>query len=441
MFTHQQTIRYTIVLFLTCGAFLTVQCGPERNQPRPADVAPATVRWSTWEMTSQAEQTLVEQFRETYPQVEFDRSAMNGWIGDILEETTPPDLFNIDAGQELDELISQNRVADLSEVWDQSGLQEQIPLSLRLLSERDGKQFYVPFGFGWVGIYYNKQTFADHGLQPPETWDEFLQICATLYDAGERPLALSGSEPWVTNFWFEYLNLRLNGPAFHRGLLTGREHYNDPRVRTVLETWKQLFDNGYFVESPHTLGSLDMVAALVRNERAQDLTRQKAVMVLADTYNTSQLPTLFLDELDFFRFPIMDPSIPKGEIVYPFGYAVPLGADHVPQATAFLLHLSTPEAQALIAQEGVFSGTTYAPFRQDVDMTLLRSSQRKAIEMLSESDEAIPHMWAAMHGSVWGTMSYEFTRFAREPHDVDIFLEKLEEARERGIAAGHLTQE
>ncbi|MCB0187778.1 MAG: carbohydrate ABC transporter substrate-binding protein, partial [Caldilineaceae bacterium] len=414
------------LLFLICSALLTAQCGPAGNDSRPAEVAAGTIRWRTWEMSSQAETTLIEQFRELYPQVEFERKGMNGALTDIFGETPLPDLFNSDAGQELDALIRQNRVADATEIWIKSGLQEQIPASLKQLTERDGKQFYVPFGFGWVGIYYNKQVFADYGLTPPATWEEFLQICDTLRANGETPLAISANEPWSNYLWFEYLNLRLNGPDFHRGLLTGRERYDDPRVRTVLETWQSLFTNDYYVENPQLLGGMDMIAALVRNERARDLTREKAVMALTETYNSSQLPQLFLDELGFFRFPIVNPDIPVAEVVYPFGYGVPIGADHIPQAMAFLTYLSTPEAQVIIAQEGIFSGVTYAPVRRDVDMSLLRTDQQQALAMLDETAVAVPHMWLALPGTVWGGISYEFTRFVREPHDVEIFMEQAE---------------
>lgn len=429
------------MLFLVVMLCLTASCGPEAAAPRPADLGAATIRWRTWEPTTQVEKLLIEQFQASYPQVTFDRRGIEEPIGNILQEMPLPDLVNIDAGADYTAMIRQNRIADVTEVWTASGLQEQVPASLQRLSERDGKQFYVPYGFGWVGIYYNKQTFADYGLQPPDTWAQFIQICDTLLANGETPLALAGNEPWVTYLWFEYLNLRLNGPTFHRGLLTGKEHFADPRVYAVLETWKSLFDRGYFIAKPQLMGSLAMMAALVRNERAQSLTREKAVMVLADTYNSSQLPPVFMAELDFFPFPVMDATVPRVEVVYPFGYAVPIGADHIPQAMAFLAHLSTPAAQALVAQEGIFAGTAYAPARADIDPAQLRPDQQQALALLAESDAVIPHMWLALPGGVWGMMTYEFTRFVSKPHDVQIFIEKLDAIQQKAVANGQLSGE
>lgn len=438
----QQHRSRVVCLFLLLAllSFFTVQCGAEEAS-RPAEVVPATLRWRTWELGSQAEEALMAQFNEQYPQIEFERKDQDESLQALLATSPLPDLLNIDASHEFNALVRQGAVADLTELWDTAGLLAQVPASLQKLTEHEGKQFYIPFGFGWIGMYYNKQVFADYNLQPPQTWAEFITICETLRANGENPLAISGNEPWASYVWFEYLNLRLNGPEFHRGLLTGKEQFDDARVRTVLETWRSLFTNGYYVEKPQALGSLNAVAALVRNERAKVLTREKAVMVLSDTYNVSQLPALFLEELDFFRFPIMDSSWPVVEAVNPFGYAVPSGADHVPQALAFLTHLSTPQAQALIAKESFFSGVTYAPARADVDPALLRADQRRALTLLQETDEAVPTLWLALPRPVWGMMLSEFSRFLREPHDVDIFLQKLEEIRQKAVANGQLSGE
>lgn len=438
---QRSAFRMKLFVLLAGCLLFTAHCGPAGNQPKPADVPAATVRWYTWETSSPAEATVMEQFQESYPHIEFERNGLDRPIEDLLDESPLPDLFTTDTDHAFSKLIRQNRVADVTEVWSQSGLQEQVPLSLQQVTERDGKQFYVPFGFGWAGFYYNKQIFADYGLNPPETWDEFLQICDTLKANGETPLSIGSGEAWISYLWFEYLDLRMNGPDFHRALLNGRERFDDLRVRNVLVTWQSLFDKGYYVENPQYIGELDILIALVRNERARDLTREKAVMTLTETYNSGQVPALFMDELGFFRFPIMDPALPVAEVVYPFGYAVPVGADHIPQAMAFLSHLSTPEAQSIIAQEGFWGGIIYAPARRDVDQSVLRPDQQQALEMLDESAEAVPHMWLALPRTVWGGISFQFTSFVRGPQDVDGFIQTAQAAQDRGIASGELTQE
>lgn len=430
-------IAVNLCLFL---ALLLTSCGPEDETQKRAEVAPATIHWITWDRSSPAEQILIKQFQEQYPSMEFKRDEFNYRWEELLKETPSPDLLNMDVGNGLDAMIRQNQAADLTELWEQTGLLKQVPTTLQKLSEHNGKQYYLPFGFGWVGIYYNKQVFAKYNLQEPQTWEEFIQVCETLRANGETPLSISGNEPWSSYEWFEYLNLRLNGPEFHRGLLTGKERFDDARVRTVLETWKSLFDNGYFIENPQLMGSLSALTALVRGEKVVQLTREKAVMALSDAYNISQLPAPFQAELDFFRFPIMDPALPKAEAINAFGYVIPVGAEHIPQTLAFLSHLSTPAAQAIVAQAGLFSSVTYAPARMDVDPARLRVDQRKALEMLQATDETVPLMWLALPDTMWGMMTYSFDRFVRD-QEVDVMIQKFEEARQMAEKKGLFVQE
>ena len=40
------------------------------------------------------------------------------------------------------------------------------------------------------GVFYNKDIFADAGVEVPTTWEEFMAVCQTLVDKGYQPLAL-----------------------------------------------------------------------------------------------------------------------------------------------------------------------------------------------------------------------------------------------------------
>lgn len=99
----------------------------------------------------------------------------------------------------------------------------------------------------WNPIWYHTDIFAEHGLEPPETWEELLQICDTLHAEGYIPitLATSGWAPPMAR-WFTILNMRLNGPAFHERLMRGEERYDDERVRQALEHWATMIDHNCF---------------------------------------------------------------------------------------------------------------------------------------------------------------------------------------------------
>lgn len=58
------------------------------------------------------------------------------------------------------------------------------------------------------GVFYNKDIFADCGVEVPTTWDEFLAVCKTMVDKGYQPLALDGT---YADFTFGYHLERMLG--------------------------------------------------------------------------------------------------------------------------------------------------------------------------------------------------------------------------------------
>jgi raffinose/stachyose/melibiose transport system substrate-binding protein len=48
------------------------------------------------------------------------------------------------------------------------------------------------------GIIYNREIFAEHGLEPPTTWDELIEICETLDAAGVTPFYGTLADAWTT---------------------------------------------------------------------------------------------------------------------------------------------------------------------------------------------------------------------------------------------------
>ena len=50
--------------------------------------------------------------------------------------------------------------------------------------------------------FYNVEIFEKVGVQPPKTWDEFIDVCAKIQEAGYQPLAVAGD---FQSFWAEQM--------------------------------------------------------------------------------------------------------------------------------------------------------------------------------------------------------------------------------------------
>lgn len=68
---------------------------------------------------------------------------------------------------------------------------------------RDGKIYASSSEGSMIGYFYNKDLFAQAGIDAPAaTWDEFWQQCDQLKAAGITPLALDTADSaWVTSLW------------------------------------------------------------------------------------------------------------------------------------------------------------------------------------------------------------------------------------------------
>ena len=53
-----------------------------------------------------------------------------------------------------------------------------------------------------MGYFYNKDMFAQVGISPAKTWDEFFSNCEKLSAAGITPMSMDTADSgWVTSLW------------------------------------------------------------------------------------------------------------------------------------------------------------------------------------------------------------------------------------------------
>jgi ABC-type glycerol-3-phosphate transport system substrate-binding protein len=430
-----------VLLTLLLVLLLATHCGSEEGLGEPEAAQPAELRWVTFDPNSQVEELLADKYHEAHPNITFKREQ-NQFGSNPLSDPQLPDLMTYSLGNEFDEAIRNGQLADLTEVWNEAELEGKLIANLDALTlnEADGQRYLLPAAFSWAGFYYNKAIFEQYGLTPPQTWDEFVEICSTLYNNAERALAIPGSDSYSYTLWFDYLNLRINGAEFHQGLQAGRESYEDPRVFEVLETWGNLFKEGYVVEVPQSVSDLSAITALVRGDDGM-LNGEEAVMVLMDTYSISQTPRKFLDELGFFPFPVINPEIPTVEPVGVLGYVVPANSDHGAAAQYFLAYLSSAEAQAMFAQEIMFDGATFAPARADLDDDFLTDDAKSGQELIQGAAEVVPFTFTSMPNAMWAGFSLGYQRFLYREYDPKSVIEVLEKARLDAIESGVFVQQ
>ena len=327
-----------------------------------------------------------------------------------LNSSNPPDVLTWYAGSVARDYARKGFLLDVSDLWSGSGACAGFSSALKELSSgTNGKQIFVPTSYYWWGVFYRKSAFQKWGVRPATTWDEFLALCKTLKGKGVNPLTMgTGSTAWVASGWFDYLDLRINGPTFHRELLAGKHAFDGPEVKNVMKYYAQLLP--YFDPKGRSYSWQDAVTPLVN---------KSAAMYLIGAFVTSAVPAGVTDDLDFFRVPVIDPKQPVAEEAPTDGFFASAKSKNVKGAKDLLSYLASPSAQQQYIALAKSSNLPTSPKVSTKDFSPL---VQKGIKFLAETDQITQFFNRDSSDELQTTADTALTKFLDSPGQVDKIL-------------------
>ncbi|WP_058893954.1 ABC transporter substrate-binding protein [Herbaspirillum rubrisubalbicans] len=366
-------------------------------------------------------QSTVDEFKKANPDVDVKVSFMEeeaykvqlpGWLS-----TQAPDIINWHNGERMAFYASRGLLEDLSEDWKKNGW-DSTYASTKEASSWQGKQYSAPTVYYSWGMFYRKDLFKKVGIaSEPKTWDEFLEACKKLKAAGIAPVAVGGRDAWTLAGWFDYLDLRINGNAFHQQLMAGDIAYTDPRVKKVYTTWKSLIDNKIFIDNAL---SYDLDGA------QPFLFQGKAAMMLMGTFIAKGFPAKLAPEMGYFQFPIIDANVPTAEEGPTESIHIPAKARNKADAHRFIAFVGTPAISAKLAEGlGSLPANSKSPAPADPISRIgfdILSNAKGGISQFYDRDMTKEMADEGMKG---------MQKFVSDPSKLDDVLNELEQSRKR----------
>lgn len=247
-----------------------------------------------------------------------------------IELYNMPEIKNRTYVESLKILAAQEEFYDIVELREtgtvaDAGLLAPVPESVYSLVENPGMYggvcYGVPRYFSTLGIIYNRDIFEELGLDTPDTYEEFLDICASLASAGYDPLALGAADVWHMKFWGNYL--------FRNYIVTedGDIRWTTERAEKMLSDYRRLAERGFIDESCRTVSD---------SQTAQELSSGRAAMVYTGPWMLSQIESLnpqvrlgffFLPGADGVTYAVADSNVE-------WGISAKTAADHGKMAAA-----------------------------------------------------------------------------------------------------------
>lgn len=375
-----------------------------------------------WDMKNLSEYQASSSLRLSYKGTNLYRSPVPNNIRSSFEGKYQADVVHSFIGGDYVRLIREGKIADISYLWEEHEWSEVFSKPFKRMASFDGKQYFLPMAYQWNPIWYRKDIFEKEGLQPPESWDELLELCQQLSELGYTPFTIAVQQwPPPVARWFTILNLRLNGPNFHDRLMQGEVSYKDDRVRNVFVHWKELFQNKAFADSSwkNTYGTA-----------LQDLNSGQAVM-----YNLGEWLFESLDEeqkarLDFFPFPRMNPEVTQAEIVHAYGAFIRADTEKPEQSEDLLRWLASKGSQQDNAES---NQRTVA--NVNIEPAVYSDVQSRITEYVNNTEALVPLFELYTHPEFARAAFPIFQEFWKTP-DVDRAINELEALRHEVFQVG-----
>ncbi len=316
-----------------------------------------TVTW--WHIDTsdamQAEwQAIADAYMADHPNVNIEitvleNQAFKDRLVTVMQAGDPPDIFRSWGGgvlwQYADAGLVRNIAPELEGEWKDSF---SAKAALELYGQ-NGEYYGVPYTWGAVGIFYNKDLFAKAGLDPenpPATWTEFLAAVQALKDAGITPIAIGQGDKWPGHFWWVYEAIRVGGQeAFLKAYNREGSFADEPFVQAG-ERLKELIDLQPFAEG--FLGATygDSQTLMVNEQAAMELMGQWAPG--AYNGNNAELGPILNAKLGWMPFPVVEGGAGNPNDVLGGGDGFAVGANAEDEAVDFLKFLTSAENQTAL---------------------------------------------------------------------------------------------
>jgi alpha-glucoside transport system substrate-binding protein len=381
-------------------------------------------------------QAVIDRFNDAYPNVRVKYTSAGDnvptVVGTAVEGGNPPDIATIAQPGLIREFQQKGAARPIDYV--NATLEQNYSPDLVELGTIDGKLYSFVFkGANKSTVWFNVSALSDAGVEPPQTWDEFLQAGRTLKASGVPAYAIGGSDGWPLTDLFENIYLREAGPDKYDQLTNHRIKWTDPSVRSALRTMAQVLSDTSNLAGRVAATQTEFTRSV--EDVFQDPPR--AAMVIEGDFVPGVVATKTQlragTGYDVFPFPALGDG---GEnVVVGGGDSITVFSD-TPAVRAFVRFLATPEAAQAWAERGGFSspnrGVDESVYPDEITRTVATAIAGADTFRFDMSD-----LSPAAFGGTPGQGEWKILQdFASNPSDVNGTATKLEAAAARAYGQG-----
>jgi alpha-glucoside transport system substrate-binding protein len=412
---------------------LAASCGGDDEEPAAGDTATAEEEGGVsgslsimgiWVGPEQESfQAVIDGFTEQNPDAEVNYNPVGDELPTVLstavEGGNPPDLAAPAQPGFIQSLVDQDALQPID--FAEETIRENFGDSGVAIGSFNDQLYGLFFKAGNKStIWYNVHAYEDAGVEPVESWDDFLQNGETLKAAGIPAYSIGGADGWTLTDLFENIYIRTAGPEMYDQLARHEIPWTDQSVKDALTEMAKVFSDKDNIAGNPLQVDFETSVSQVFSESPEAAQVIEGAFVPGVVDHQLEAGTDF----DVFEFPAVNDSPPA---VVADGNMFVMFTDN-PVAQAFIEYVATPEAAEIWAQLGGFASPN-----QNMDTSVYPDelTQRTAGPIAEAevirwdlSDLVPPEFGATTGQGLWKL----FQDFVANPDDVDGIAEKMEQA-------------
>jgi alpha-glucoside transport system substrate-binding protein len=382
-----------------------------------------------WVATEQKSiQAVLDGFKEKCPDVDVKYNPAGDNIVTVLATAVqggnPPDLATIAQPGTIKEYAERGEIKPIDFAKD-TVTANYAPSTVEL-GTIDGKLYSFLFkGANKSTVWYNVPVFEQAGVDPPETWDDFLANSQTILASGTPAYSIGGADGWTLTDLFENIYIRTAGPDKYDQLAAHEIPWTDQSVKDALTEMAKIFSDTDNIAGG-TQGALQTDFPTSVTQAFAD--PPKAAQILEADFVEGEIlnSTKAKPETGFnvFTFPSINDSPPS---VVGGGDQLVMFKDS-PAARALVEYLATPEAAEIWVRRGGFASPNKGVPEDAYQDPLLRETATALANAETFRFDLSDLQPSAFGGTVGQGEFKLFQDFLANPDDVDGIAQKLEAA-------------
>jgi alpha-glucoside transport system substrate-binding protein len=371
-------------------------------------------------------QAVLDGFTEANPDVEVNYTSAGDQLptqlSTAVEGGNPPDVAVLPQPGLMRDFAGQDALQPLDFAADD--IETNLGESAVELGSVDGTLYGFLFkAANKSTVWYNVAAFEDAGVEPPETWDDFLAAGETLKSSGVPAWSIGGADGWTLTDLFENIYLRTAGAEKYDQLSNHEIPWTDQSVKDALTEMAKIVGDADNIAGG-TAGALQTdFPTSVSNVFSEN---PKAAVVIEGDFVAGAVESPLEPETGFnvFQFPSFgdEPASVVGG-----GDTVVMFTDS-PAAQALIRYLTTDDAARRWAEKGGFPSLNKnldASVYPDAISQTTAGALAEAEVFRFDLSDLQP---AAFGGTVGQGLFKLFQDFLKNPQNVDGIAQQMEAA-------------